>query len=67
MKNTFFLVWNEDGGAPKQKHRTFESAKAEAERLMKLYGGVFHVLKCVATGEYSPFKWDISNDIDIPF
>ncbi len=41
----FFMVWNEGGHSPTFKHSTIESAKQEAERLARKYGGEFHVLK----------------------
>ena len=34
--NLFWLVWNPTGGVPTHRHPTFESAKAEAERLARL-------------------------------
>ena len=30
---TFFVVWQPESGNPTYRHRTYESAKAEAERL----------------------------------
>lgn len=33
MDNTFFVVWQPESGNPQCRHRTYEQAKAEAERL----------------------------------
>lgn len=40
----FYLVWRE-GTTPHYKHNTYQSAKAEAERLTREHGGTFHVLE----------------------
>jgi hypothetical protein len=35
----FWLVWNEDGDAPRMKQRTPDAAEAEARRLALLHPG----------------------------
>ena len=51
MKPRFWLVWADGGGRPTYKHPTRASAEAEAARLARQHGGVFHVLECVGTCE----------------
>ncbi|WVR18321.1 hypothetical protein y223_00041 [Bordetella phage PY223] len=42
----FWLVWCEGKGMPTHKHKTFESAQREAERLARKFPGYeFHVLE----------------------
>lgn len=45
----FWLVWHEDGGEPRVRHNSKQSALNEAERLAKLTPGErFFVLKATA-------------------
>lgn len=45
----FYLVWCEDGGEPRKKHKHIGSAEAEAERLARNNPGKsFCVMTCVA-------------------
>ena len=54
---TFWLVWNEGGGAPK-KHTSLESAEQESERMALAHPGcVFHVLESVAACKKSDVQW----------
>ena len=57
MKPKFWLVWNERGTNPTYKHPDEHSARVEAERLAKKYGGQFHVLEVVATCEKNDVAW----------
>ncbi len=54
----FYIVWREDGGTPRMKHSTLESAKKEAERLANLNEGMeLHVLKLVGTCVSKSVSW----------
>lgn len=44
---TFWMVYCEYGGSPKQKHESLEKAIEEAKRIMKKEGKRTYVLKCV--------------------
>jgi hypothetical protein len=46
----FWIVWRENT-TPSFKHPSYQSAKAEAERLARLHGGTFHVLEHRASAE----------------
>ena len=56
----FWLVWNPEGGTPKQRHDSEESAKVEARRLSEQQPGQeFFVLQAVGVArpvrsEYVP-------------
>ena len=67
----FWLVWNETNGAPVHKHKSFLSAKAEAERLASRIGGQkFHVLQLVGSCVKQDVAWigvEPLKDTDIPF
>ena len=44
----FWMVWKENGGEPSHRHATLETAKAEAERLARVFpGSRFFVLYAV--------------------
>lgn len=48
-KHQFWLVWHEDGGHPRYRHSSKQSALDEATRLAKLTPGeCFFVLKATA-------------------
>jgi hypothetical protein len=48
QQSKFWAVWKVDGGSPPHKrHTTFESAKAEAERLATQSQGDYYVLEVV--------------------
>lgn len=61
----FYLVWREgsDMNTPTYKHETYESAKAECERLVRSQGGKFHILCHVATAEKNDIKFDVVDQI----
>lgn len=63
----FFMVWNEGGHSPTFKHSTIESAKQEAERLARKYGGEFHVLKSCCTAKLNDIIWTDHEIDDLPF
>lgn len=66
----FWFVWCEDGGAPRHKHPTEQSAKTEAERLARLNPGTkFCVLRLVGVCVKSDLQWmeAASPDEMIPF
>ena len=71
MNTQFWLVWNIDGGSPKHKHASEQSAITEAERLARMNPGQrFAVLE--ATHERvcdSMQRIDLrqANECDIPF
>lgn len=44
---TFWMVYCEYGGSPKQKHESLEKAIEEAKRIMKKEGKRTYVLRCV--------------------
>lgn len=65
-ESKFWLVWRERSSSqsgelssylPQYKHDTEESARTEAERLARKYGGRFHVLELTATVERDDMKW----------
>lgn len=44
----FWMVWNPAGHAPTREHSTEESARTEAERLLREYpDGQFYVLEAI--------------------
>lgn len=47
--NSFWLVWNYNGGAPLVQHASYESARAEAERLARANKGLTFVVMQSAT------------------
>lgn len=67
--NPFWLVWNPQGGSPTFKHPTFDSAKAEAERLAKLHPNQsFYVLGTCGLARKVESLWtDIAAFSDLPF
>lgn len=58
MSSQFFLVWKENGGAPKKRHSSLMAAKLEAERLARVYVGTrFYVLASVGDVAVSDLQW----------
>lgn len=56
--DAFWLVWNEEGSAPRHKHETEEGARKEAERLArKQPGSRFHVLALVGSCVKDDVRW----------
>jgi hypothetical protein len=66
----FYLVWCENGGEPRQKHDTLQSAEREAERLAKVHPGMpFCVMLPVARfteRRVTVERFDVL-DTDVPF
>jgi hypothetical protein len=59
MMEKFWMVWNEGSMISTVKHKTEESAKAEAERLARKHTGQnFHVLTSVGTCCKADVVWD---------
>lgn len=47
MITRFWTVWNPDRGAPNKKHKTFEAARRESERLAHKHPGLcYYVMEC---------------------
>ncbi len=66
--NPFWLVWNPVGGPPTYKHPSLESAKAEAERLARLYPGQsFFVLGTRGVARKVESAWSDLEAFDLPF
>ena len=67
--DTFFVVWNPNGGNPTYRHATAELARAEAERLCRAHPGeTFFVLEAlgqVATAPVVAPQWTAA--INMPF
>lgn len=64
----FWLVWNEKANAPTFKHATFESARAEAERLARVYQNCrFHVLQAMGHASVNTVNWTVVQDDFVPF
>ncbi len=59
----FYLVWRE-GTTPNYKHQSYQSAKAEAERLAREHGGTFHVLEHRASASRVDV---VVNEVERPF
>lgn len=64
---SFWMVWNENGGRPAYRHASRAAANTEAERLAKLNPGErFVVLQAVAVVRVqNPVEW--TELIEIPF
>lgn len=55
MADTFWLVWSPRGGKSRRRHRTFEAATAEAQRLAEQnHGRHFYVLEVVYVAMVGP-------------
>ncbi len=53
-----YLVWKRHGGNPTHIHESIESAKAEAERLARLFkNDEFFVLEAVASVKIKDVEW----------
>jgi hypothetical protein len=65
----FWMVWNPAGHAPTFEHRTEQSAKKEAERLLRENPeGHFYVLEAVGLVRMKPVTapaWEVP--IEVPF
>jgi hypothetical protein len=58
VEQPFWLVWSPEGNSPTFKHPTFESAKAECERLANLNrGSRFYVLAPVGYSIHRTVEW----------
>ena len=64
------MVWNPAGRAPTHEHRTVESARKEAERLLgENPDGRFYVLEAVGVVRMQPVTalvWDVP-PMELPF
>jgi len=62
---TFWMVWNENGGRPVIKHRSLYDATKEAERLaVKNIGQKFIVLESLKFCEIkNPVIWNFTDNI----
>jgi len=71
MENAFYLVWNQNGGAPTVKHDSRQSAINEAERLArKCPGERFVVLRAVegrVVDAMQRVSFDLDADEELPF
>lgn len=69
--DTFWVVWQENGGVPTRKHATPRDASNEAERLArKCPGERFFVLCSIASCVKVDVSWDgpkPDQDDDVPF
>lgn len=62
------MLYREGGGAPTVKHETLESAKREAERLVREHGGRVYVLEAIASARQVVWEGAESRSSeDIPF
>lgn len=61
----FWMLYAEGGNAPTAEHQTYESAKAEAERLAEKLGRKIYVLEAVSVCELKKCQWETL--VDNPF
>jgi hypothetical protein len=62
---TFWMIWNKKGTAPKVRHTDIRAAKCEAERLARLNPGErFIVLEAIGSCIKRDVEWD--NEPRIP-
>lgn len=54
MEATFWYVYRTDGGRPRYRHTSYESALREAQRLVQCIHGEFVVLKAEAIVKPAP-------------
>ena len=65
--NAFWLVWCNDGAAPRVKHHNVESANSEAKRLARANPGrQFVVLESLGHYEVDDIKFT-THEVDLPF
>lgn len=72
MRETFYMLYLDGGGAPTVCHGTKEAAKAEAERLARAHSGRrVYVMQAVASVIKSDVAWEsapgLASDDEIPF
>ena len=56
LKQTFFMVYLQDGNNPTCRHATLNGAEEEAKRLAKQFGKKAWVLCCLKSFEIVEFK-----------
>ena len=60
----FWMVWREGGQRPREKHASYDSAKAECERIAQKHPGfntyILHTVSCATVVEAPPppVKWE---------
>ena len=66
---TFFVVWQPESGNPSHRHQTYQSAKAEAERLADCAPRrEFYVLQAVSkSAKVSVTTTPLGEDMERPF
>lgn len=66
--DTFWLVWDPQGGAPTHQHPTLQLARGEAERLARMNPGrTFYVLGSCGKTKKTDVEWTDINVDNIPF
>lgn len=63
----FYLVWNPETATVRYRHTDIGSAKAEAQRLVRIHGGEFIVLKPIVCYKKTDIETIHFEDDDIPF
>ena len=59
---SYYYVYNPNRQLPNNRHKTFEEAKIEAERLSLKHGCEIQILKCVAVSNVSAVSTILTED-----
>jgi hypothetical protein len=60
---SYYYVYNPNRQPPNNRHKTFEEAKIEAERLSLKHGCEIQILKCVAVSNVSAVSTTMTSDV----